>query len=275
MVKEVIKYPTPLSVEYAIDVRAFNDELFALIDDLKDTIKANNLDALSAYQIGSFYNVIVVRNDEGNLIEMINPRLISHEGKITTTESTAYYPGKTAQIQRFETISVVYQDRNAVDNSIQASGEFSIRIQRKIDYTFGATFVQKMSKEEKERFEKSLQNGINRINKDYSPPTFFRDKILKLINVVLLLMLLPLVVSFFIENEKTLQTLWMYELYTAYVLIFFHVIYFFYAQYEGKLRISCDSCQLGNIVATTVISLLKLFVIVASAYFLLYINSEL
>ena len=269
MIKEVITYPTPLSVEYAIDVRAFNDELFALIDDLKDTINENNLDALSAYQIGSFYNVIVVRNDEGNLIEMINPRLISHEGKITTTESTAYYPGKTAQIQRFETISVVYQDRNAVDKSIQARGEFSIRIQRKIDYTFGATFVQKMSKEEKERFEKSLQNGIN---KDCSSPTFFRDKILKLINVVLLFMLLPLVASFFIEDEKTLQTLWMYELYTTYVLICFHIVYFFYAQYEGKLRISCDSCQLGNIVATTVISLLKVFVIVVGAYFLLSID---
>ena len=272
MIKEIIKYPTPLSVEYATDVRVFNDELFALIEDLKDTINENNLDALSAYQIGNYYNVIVVKNDNGELIEMINPRLINHKGTIITQESTAYYPDKTATIKRFEYISVVYQDRNGNDASIQASGDFAVRIQRKIDYTFGATFIQKMSKEEKEKFEKNLENGINTANADYCPTTFYRDKILKLINIVMFLMLLPLLTSFFIDNEQTLQSLWMYQLYTAYGVICLNVVYFFYAQYEGKLHIACDSCQLGNIVATTVISLIKLAAIVAASYFLLHVT---
>jgi len=272
VIKEIIKYPTPLSVEYAVDVRVFNNELFALIDNLKDTINENNLDALSAYQIGSFYNVIVVKDDNDEFVEMVNPRLINHKGRIITTESTAYYPGKTAQIQRFETISVVYQDRNGNDKSLQARGDFSVRIQRKIDYTFGATFVQKMSKEEKEKFEKSLENGINTTNADYCPTVFFRDKILKLINVVMFFMLLPLVASFFIDNEQTLQTLWSYQLYTIYGVIGLNIIYFFYAQYEGKRYVACSSCQLGNIVGTTAISLVKLFVITVASYFLLHVR---
>ncbi|ADN09588.1 peptide deformylase [Sulfurimonas autotrophica] len=271
MVRTIIQYPTPLSVEYATDVRIFDETLFALIEDLKDTINENNLDALSAYQIGSYYNVVIVKDDSGEFIEMINPRLISHSGTIITDEQTAYYPDKSAEIQRYDKISVVYQDRNGNDKSMQASGEFSIRIQRKIDYTFGATFVQKMSKEEKEKFEKNLENGINSENADYCPTIFHRDKILKLINMVMLLMLLPLVASFFIENKQTLQSLWMYQLYTVYGVICLNVVYFFYAQYEGKLHIACDSCQLGNIVATTVISLVKLAVIVTASYFLLHV----
>ena len=270
MTKEIIKYPTPLSVEYATDVRIFNDELFSLIEDLKDTINENNLDALSAYQIGSYYNVIVVKDDNGLLIEMINPRLISHEGTLTTEELTAYYPNKTAQIQRFDRISVVFQDRNGNDKTLQANGEFSIRIQRKIDYTFGATFIQKMSKDEKKKFENLLENGINTSNADYCPTKFHRDKILKFINVVMVIMLFPLIASFFMNDTHTLQNLWDYQLYGAYGVIFLHGIYFFYAQYEGKLYVACDSCQLGNIVATIVVSLGKLALIMSASYFLLY-----
>ena len=267
MTREIIKHPTPLSIEYATDVRVFGDELFALIDDLKDTINENNLDALSAYQIGSYYNIVVIKDDSGEFIEMINPRLISHNGSLIANEETAYYPGKTAKIQRYDKISVVYQDRYGHDTSFQTSGKLSVTLQRKIDYTFGATFIHKMAKDEKKRFENLLENGINTANADYCPTTFHRDKILKLINIVLFFMLLPIAASFFISATQTLQTFWLYQSYTAYGVISLQVLYFFYAQYEGKLHISCDSCQLGNIVATSLISLVKLVIIMTISYF--------
>jgi len=156
MVKKIIEYPAPLSVAYAIDVRAFDEALFSLIEDLKDTISENNLDGLSAFQIGNYYNVIVVKESETDFLEMINPRLIAYSGHIVTTEQTAYYPGKTAKVQRYERVKVVYQDREGNDKSLEVSGDLAILIQRKIDYTFGATFIHKMSKEERRIFEKSL-----------------------------------------------------------------------------------------------------------------------
>jgi len=76
----------------------------------------------------------------------------------------------------------------------------------------------------------------------------------------------------FIKNIQTLQNLWDYQLYVAYGVICLNVVYFFYAQYEGKLHVACDSCQLGNIVVTTVISLVKLAVIITASYFLLYVT---
>jgi len=47
LIKDIITYPTPPSVEYATNVRFFNDGLFTLIEDLKDTIKANKLNGLA------------------------------------------------------------------------------------------------------------------------------------------------------------------------------------------------------------------------------------
>ncbi|QOP46095.1 peptide deformylase [Sulfurimonas paralvinellae] len=270
MVKEIIQYPTPLSVEYGVDVRFFNEELFSLIDDLKDTITQNNLEGLSAFQIGSYFNVIVVKDENGEFIEIINPRLISHSGRTTTEESTLYYPGHTAQITRHENISVVYQNREGENKSLKATGSLAILIQRKIDYTFGATFIQKMSKEEKEIFEKRLEYGADVGNADYCPTTFKRDKIVFGINILIILMALVFIASLFIEDKIVLHSIYNGMLYGSAAVIGLDIVYFFYAQYEAKQQSSCSSCQIGNIMATAAIVLLKLGVVMTLAYFFIY-----
>ena len=269
MIKDIVTYPSPLSVEYATDVRTFNENLFALIDDLKDTMRENNLNGLAAFQIGSYYNVVVLKDENGELLELINPRMISHSGSVTTEESTAYYPGKTAPITRYESISIVYQDRDANDKTLKVSGELAIVIQRKIDYTFGATFIQRMDKEQKERFELSLEYGIDVGTADYCPTTFKRDKIITVINITMILMALNFLVSLFLSDEALLTQMWEYQLYTSFGVVGLNVIYFFYAQYEGKQYTSCSSCQIGNIIGTATISLIKLSVLMFLSYMFL------
>jgi len=268
MVQSVIQYPAPLSVEYATDVRVFDEKLFSLIDDLKDTINENNLDGLAAYQIGNFFNVIVVKSDN-EFIEIINPRLIGHSGIVTTQEATAYYPNKSAMIERFETISIVYQDRNGQDQTLKAEGELAILLQRKIDYTFGATFIQKMSADEKAKFENSLSSKPFKVDvkAEYCPRIFMRDKILFVANILTLLVALMLVISLFLDKAESLSMLWNAQIYTAFSIVGLDIIYFFYAQYEGKKYISCDSCQLGNIIGTVVISLIRLSAIMGVSYY--------
>ena len=159
MIKEIITYPTPPSVEYSTDVRTFTDEISSLIDNLKDTIEANSLDALAAFQIGSMYNVIVLKQEDGTFLELMNPRMFNTQGSVTTRETTAYFPGISAQVTRHEKISLVYEDRELKQHSLKADGALSILLQRKIDYTFGSTFLNKLSLEEKKVFEKKLEFG--------------------------------------------------------------------------------------------------------------------
>jgi len=267
MVQTVIQYPTPLSVEYATDVRVFDEKLFSLIEDLEDTIKENNLDGLAAYQIGSYFNVVVLKDGDG-FIEIINPRLIGHSGSIISGETTAYYPNRSANIERFENVSIVYQERHGEDKTLKASGDLAILLQRKIDYTFGATFIHKMSKEEKKRFENGLSSKTdiskNQVQNDYCPRTFLRDKILLLSNILTILIAFVFIVSFFFGD---ISTLWRLQLYGAAGVIGLDIVYFFYAQYEGKKYVSCGSCQLGNIVGTVVISLFRLLVIMGLSYY--------
>lgn len=267
MVKDIVKYPTPPSVEFSVDVRVFNQNIVLLIEDLKDTIIANSLDGLTAYQIGSYFNVIVVKQEDGSFLELINPRLISQSGKITTTEKTAYFPGLTAEIERYKNISIIYQDINAKDLTLKAEGDFSVLLQRKIDYTFGATFLQKMSESQRVLFERKLEFGGEIATPESCPTTFKRDKILDVIKYIYVAMFISIIISLFVSDE-TSSIIWEYEIYTAYTVLALNIIYFFYAYFEGKAYTSCVSCQLGNIIGTTVISLVKLSLVMLMSYFL-------
>jgi len=268
MIREIITYPTPPSVEYSTDVRVFNDEILSIIDDLKDTIEANSLDGLTAFQIGYMYNIIVIKKEDGEFLELINPRLFNTSGKITTTEKTAYFPGLSAEVTRHDKISVIYEDREFNQHSLKAEGEFGILLQRKIDYTFGSSFLNKLSPQEKKKFEKKLEFGSDIAVSEFCPTTFKRDYILKVINYIMIAIALAFISSFFIDTEATLSAIWSYQLYASYITLALTVIYFFYAQYEGKQFTSCTSCQIGNIIGTTVITLSKLTLLMVASYFL-------
>lgn len=269
MIKEIITYPTPPSVEYSTDVRVVTDEIRSLIQDLKDTIDASSLDALTAFQIGSMYNIVVLKQEDGSFLELINPRVFNPQGSVTTTEKTAYFPGLSAKVTRHEKISVVYEDIELQQHSLKADGELSILLQRKIDYTFGSSFLNKLAPEEKKLFEAKLEFGSDIAISEVCPTTFKRDSITKVIKYVLLGMLLLLVGSLFVDDKNTLEELWQYQLYLSYGALGLHIVYFFYAQYEGKLYSACTSCQIGNIIGTTFISLVKLTLIMVLSFFLI------
>ena len=275
MIKEIITYPTPPSVAYATDVRTFNEEIFSLIEDLKDTINANSLEALAAFQIGSYYNVIVVKKEDksslvegGTFLELINPRLISQSGRVTTTEKTAYFPGLSANVSRYEKITVVYQDTDAKQHSLTAHGALSILLQRKIDYTFGSSFLNKLDKDEKKLFKKKLEFGSDAAISEVCPTTFKRDYITKVINALMAVMVILLIGSLFVEQD-TMKEFLDYQKSLFFISLILNVIYFFYAQYEGKRFTSCTSCQIGNIIGTSLISLIKLSLIMLLSYFIM------
>jgi len=269
MVKEIITYPTPPSVEYSTDVRVVNDAIISLIQDMKDTIKANDLDGLAAFQIGSMYNIVLVKNEDGELLELLNPRVLNAQGNITTIETTAYFPDLSAKVTRHEKISVVYEDRDLKQHSLKAEGSFAILLQRKIDYTFGSSFLNKLDKEEKKNFEAKLEYGSDVAISEVCPTTFKRDYLTKFVNFILIGMVIMLIGLIFIEDEAMVSKIWTYQLYASYLALVINSIYFFYAQYEGREYSSCTSCQIGNIVGTIFISLIKLTFIMVVSYFLI------
>lgn len=268
MVKEIVTYPTTPSLEFGANVRFFNDELFELIQDLKDTMNANEIDALSAFQIGSPLSVIVIKKDDGEFLELINARVLKREGKVEPIERTAYFPGLSAQTIRYEKVKLMYEDRGANQQFLEADGELAITIQRKIDYNFGSNLRVRLDDEQKKLFDSKLEFGTDAITQNDCPTVFKRDRIIQVFKTLFVFGILGILASFFLGGEN-LELLKQVENYIVLAMGVLVVIYFFYAQYEGKQYKHCTSCQIGNIIGTSITLLVRLLLLFLANYFLL------
>jgi len=268
VVKKIIKYPETPSLEFGANVRFFNEELFTLLEDLKDTMDAGGLEALAAFQIGSPHNVILIKKGD-KYIELINARIIKRDGSIESVETTAYFPGLSAKTKRYDKITLMYEDREEKPQFLDADGELSVTIQRKLDYSFGSNFRVRLDDKERKLFDAKLEFGTDAITDNGCPTVFKRDRILNLFKYTFVAGIIGIVISFFLSDE-TLLSLKAIESYGMFFMLFLLVIYFFYAQYEGKQYKNCSSCQIGNIIGVTAISLAKLAILFGLNYFLVW-----
>ena len=268
MIKKIIQYPTVPSQAFDGIVRHYDEALYTLLQDLKDTMEENQLNGLAAYQIGSSLNVIVLKQEEA-FLEIINPIIITKEGSLTPTESTAYYPGLTATTKRYEKIKLMYEDRTGKQLFLTAEDALAILIQRKTDYLLGANFRVRMNEEEKVLFDSKLEGNAKGNNFESCPTTEPKTikNILLLLSVSLILGAIGTIAGLFVSNSFA-PILHSIENYLMLFILCGIVIYFLVANYEGKKYSNCTSCQIGNILGTTFIQSIRLGLLAVANYFI-------
>lgn len=267
MIHNITTYPTQTGFGFGGTVRHFDETLIQLLSDLKETLQENNLEGLAAFQINSPLTVMLIKK-ENEFIEIINPSIFSKKGKITTLESTAYFPNLTANLERAKTIKLRYEDREGNQQFLTAEDDLAVLIQRKMDYLMGSNFLIRLSAEERQLFEQKLASNSDELTLESCPTGLKSDKILKGIKYGVITGIILLASKFFLSISQ-IEMLKSIE-YTLMGLLFLITLgYFFYAQYEGKKYSSCTSCQLGNIAAMTLIKTIHIFGLFLLSYWLL------
>lgn len=262
MIKELITYPDERIRYISADIRKYDDELFELLKNMHDTMEHHGLDALSAIQIAIPYSAIIIKKGD-EFIELINARLISTEGSEEIDEVNPYFPkGFSAKIKRYLKIKVVYENRHGELQHLDAEGELSQRLQRQIDFLFGGTLLDKLGQAGRKEAEKVLvaqHEGIYDFGVS-CPTVFVRDYFKRGAKYLMVLVGLTFILPFFISPE--LRTLvYTLDKYALIGVILLMVVYFIYAQYEGKQYKQCTSCQIGNIIGTTAIMAFQLLIV--------------
>jgi peptide deformylase len=244
MQKELVIYPDERVRILGADVRRFNEDLDALFTDLRDTLEANAMEGITATQIGIPFAVLLIRDESGGLLELVNPRIINTEGWRDSEESTGYLPGLKETVRRYDTIKVIYQDRRGTQHHLEASGPFSALIQRKIDFTFGGSILDKLDEADRKRIAKVLNAPMPESN---CPTVFYRDYLTRGIKGLFIVELLLLAAGFALEGGMLRS--WFFN--AMGLLLALIIVYFFYAQYETRRYKSCTSCQTGHIIGNT------------------------
>ena len=103
-------------------VTEFNSRLHELLDDMVETLADANGAGLAAPQVGVLRRVcIVMDEDSGEYIELINPEIVAQSGEQTGLEGCLSVPGKYGLVKRPNYAKVRAQDRNG--NWYEAEGE--------------------------------------------------------------------------------------------------------------------------------------------------------
>ncbi|MEG1657497.1 MAG: peptide deformylase [Oscillibacter sp.] len=103
-------------------VTDFNAHLHQLLDDMVETLEDANGAGLAAPQVGVLRRVcIVLDEDTGEFIELINPEILSQSGEQVDLEGCLSIPGKYAFVSRPNRVRVKAQDRDG--NWFETEGE--------------------------------------------------------------------------------------------------------------------------------------------------------
>ena len=163
----ILTYPDKRLKQISKDVIKFDEEIHKLLDSMNEMMLASNGIGLAAIQVNYPLNILILNipDNEGeqhpdNLMEIINPVIINKEGLTTYQEGCLSVPGFYEDIERFETVTINYQDRHGNTKSLDADGLLSIAIQHEMDHLAGKLFIEKLSYARRKKFEKEYKRAI-------------------------------------------------------------------------------------------------------------------
>ena len=125
-------------------VEVFDEKLWKLLDDMKDTVKKEQGAGLAAPQVGVLRRVVVVDVEEG-YFEFINPVIVQQKGEQNGWEGCLSVRGKSGIVSRPMKVKLAFQDRKGEKYLLQAKGFFARAICHELDHLDGVLYIDKAS----------------------------------------------------------------------------------------------------------------------------------
>jgi len=166
MILPIVTYPDKRLKLVSEEVTVFDKELHTFLDDMFETMIQTNGIGLAAIQVDRPINALIIclpnddeegAQDKANLLEIINPKITHSEGTTVYQEGCLSVPKFYEDVERFEKISITYQDRHGEQHTLDADELLSIAIQHEIDHLLGKLFIEKLSYARRKKFEKEYK----------------------------------------------------------------------------------------------------------------------
>lgn len=129
-------------------VRVFDEYLWNLLDDMKDTMHHKNGMGLAAVQVGILKRVIIIEANN-MFVELINPVITKERGEDVEEEGCLSVGKMTGLVKRPMEVTVTAQDRYGYNFTITGEKYLARVLCHEIDHLDGVLFIDKMIKETK------------------------------------------------------------------------------------------------------------------------------
>ncbi len=160
----IVTYPDKRLKHPSVPVETFDAELHAFLDDMYETMLASNGIGLAAIQVARPIDVLIINlpDEEGEqhaseLLEIINPAIVDREGTTFYQEGCLSVPGFYEEVERFDRVTVAYQDRHGNEQVLEAEGLLSVAVQHEMDHLNGKLFIERLTYTRRKKFEKEYK----------------------------------------------------------------------------------------------------------------------
>lgn len=149
----ILTEPDPRLRKIADPISSITPEIRKLMDDMIETMYANDGLGLAATQVGVLKRVIVMDLNAGeenlppHIYKMANPEIIwSSDEMSILNEACLSVPAQRAPVERPVAIKVRYIDENNMTQELDAEGLLATCIQHEIDHLNGTLFIDYLSR---------------------------------------------------------------------------------------------------------------------------------
>ncbi len=143
----ILKYGDDTLRKVCRPVEKITPRILTLLDDMLETMREADGCGLAAPQVGVLRRIVVVEVEEGQSIELINPRIIAYAGKQEEQEGCLSLPGQWGTTVRPAHVTVRALNRNGEEIEITGSGLLARALCHEIDHLDGKLFIDRLVKE--------------------------------------------------------------------------------------------------------------------------------
>ena len=122
-------------------VEEITPKILRLLDDMAETMHDANGVGLAAPQVGILRRIVVIEVEEGNLIELINPKIIAYAGEQDGTEGCLSVPGKWGMVKRPMHVTVRATNRHGEEFELTGSELLARAICHELDHLDGKLYI--------------------------------------------------------------------------------------------------------------------------------------
>ena len=116
-------------------------KIIRLLDDMAETMRDANGVGLAAPQVGILRRIVVIEVEEGNLIELINPKIIAYAGEQDGTEGCLSVPNKWGTVKRPMHVTVRATNRYGEEFELTGSELLARAICHELDHLDGKLYI--------------------------------------------------------------------------------------------------------------------------------------
>ena len=145
-IRKIVTYGDETLRKVCRPVEEINPRILTLLDDMAQTMRAANGCGLAAPQVGVLRRIAVVETEPGELIELINPKIVAFAGEQREQEGCLSIPEKWGITVRPAHVTVRATNRRGEEFEVTGSGLLARALCHEIDHLDGKLFIDKVIK---------------------------------------------------------------------------------------------------------------------------------